>query len=154
MGSAIVIKLIQRSRGLPIAILALALSAGLVLAAQPDAASGGLANAASHAGKTVPVQAAADESTQGDEDQNPDETAGDTSEIASDAANCSTDPTGLTDEQLAAMRHGSIVCWAAHQTEWPTEFANKGAWVSHWAHMGKGKSTSAAATGKGHGKNK
>jgi hypothetical protein len=152
MGYPVVINVIQRFRGLPIAVLALALSAGLVLAAQPDAASFGLATAASHAGKTVPVQAGADESTQGNEDQGTEADASEAPESASDSANCSTDPTGLTDEQLAAMRHGSIVCWAAHQTEWPSEFANKGAWVSHWAHMGKGNDTSAAAKTKQHGK--
>ena len=31
--------------------------------------------------------------------------------------NCSTDPTTLTEEELAELKHGSIVCWAAHQDE-------------------------------------
>jgi hypothetical protein len=35
------------------------------------------------------------------------------------------------------MNHGSIVCWAAHQPTPATGYANHGAWVSHWAHMGK-----------------
>ena len=145
-------------KGLLIAVVALAMSAGLAFGAQPPAAaSWGLANAAAHAGKTVPHQAlgatsgeddeaagdedaATDEET--DEDTEVDETtdeeteAGETAEEASD--NCLTDPTTLTEEELAAMNHGSIVCWAAHQKTWPEEFRNHGAWVSSWAHWGKG----------------
>ena len=50
---------------------------------------------------------------------------------------CATDPTLLTPEDLAAMNHGSIVCWAAQQTEWPEWFSNHGAFVRCWAHQGK-----------------
>ena len=97
-------------RGFLIAFAALALSASLAFGAQPT--STGLANAALHAGKTVPVQAQ-DEETAGDEDtEGTDEDA----ESNTDASeHCSTDPTALTTEELAAMRHGSIVCWAAQQ---------------------------------------
>jgi hypothetical protein len=165
-----VTKLIHRLRGILIALAALALSAGLAFGAQPDAALSGLANAASHAGKIVPVQAA-DEETAGDEDtdetteETTEATTAETSEAAGD--NCTTDPTALTEEELAAMRHGSIVCWAAQQTEWPEWFSNHGAFVKCWAHQGKADAPScteapapeAAATtshgkGKGKGHNK
>ena len=130
-----------RIKGVFIALIALALSASLAFGAQPPAAASfGLENAASHAGKTVPV-AGTDPVTAGDEetDEEPvdeeEETLEDEeSEEAGD--NCLTDPTGLTEEELAAMKHGSIVCWAAHQ-ELPEGYANHGAWVSEWAHAGK-----------------
>jgi hypothetical protein len=71
-----VTRLFHRFRGLLIALTALALSAGLAFGAQPDASLFGLSNAASHAGKTVPVQAG-EEETAGDEttDENTDENA-------------------------------------------------------------------------------
>jgi len=53
---------------------------------------------------------------------------------------CATDPTNLSVDALAAMNHGSIVCWAAHQTSW-AGYANHGAFVSHWAHQGKDKTS-------------
>ena len=37
------------------------------------------------------------------------------------------------------MNHGSIVCWAAHQTSWDG-YKNHGAFVSHWAHQAKSAS--------------
>ena len=145
-------------KGLLIAVVALAMSAGLAFGAQPPAAaSWGLATAGAHAGKTVPHQALGatsgeddeaavdeDETTdeETDEDTEVDETtdeeteAGETVEEASD--NCLTDPTALTEDELAATNRGSIVCWAAHQKTWPEEFRNHGAWVSSWAHWGKG----------------
>jgi len=120
------------ARGFAIAFVGLAFSASLAFGAQPTAT--GLANAALHAGKTVPVQAQ-DEQTAGDE------TTDDSTDVNADAGesgdNCSTDPTGLTAEELAAMRHGSIVCWAAQQTSWPDWFTNHGAFVKCWAHQGK-----------------
>ena len=140
---AIVIDLFHRLRGMPIALLGLALSASLAFGAQPTTT--GLANASLHAGKTVPVQAQHEE-IGGDEDseETTDETADETTDEnaapddSSDAAdNCSTDPSALTPEELAAMRHGSIVCWAAQQTDWPEWFANHGAFVKCWAHQGK-----------------
>lgn len=164
--------LIYRLRGVLIALVALALSAGLAFGAQPDASAWGLGNAASHAGKTVPVQA-------GDEDASDEEDTDETTEEdveeagAEDAGeNCVTDPSELTPEELDAMRHGSIVCWAAHQTEWPEWFANHGSFVKCWAHTGKADATSCtedpaaeeptvdeptadgASTGRGHGKGK
>ena len=141
--SAIVKHLFQRLRGVLIAIAALALSAGLAFGAQPDA-SWGLTNAAAHAGKTVPVKAGqqevdeetvdTDEDTDEDVDEDVDE------EVEQDATggeNCATDPTALTPDQLALMKHGSIVCWAAHQKEWPEWFAHHGGFVKCWAHQGK-----------------
>lgn len=113
-------------RALSVALLATAFSAGLAFADGPGpAADAGLENAAVHAGKTLPVQAGdQDETNDQDEDSEESEEAGD---------NCATDPTGLDEEELAALRHGSIVCWAAHQDTWPEEFDNHGQWVSSWA---------------------
>ena len=135
--------LLRPLRGVLIALVALAMSTGIAFAAHPAAT--GLANAATHANKTVPVQATGDES--GTEvDETGDTTETEDTEDASD--NCTTDPTGLTPEQLAAMTHGSIVCWAAQQ-DTPDGYANHGAWVSHWAHMGKGADASTAGKAKG-----
>ena len=142
------IKLIHRFRSLAIAVVALALSAGLAFGAMPDAATWGLSNAATHAGKVVPVQAGDEDTSEDqdtdeddpDEDDTDEDTAEDTesAESAEDAGeNCLTDPSALTPEQLAEMRHGSIVCWAAHQTEWPAWFSNHGSFVRCWAHQGK-----------------
>ena len=39
-------------------------------------------------------------------------------------------------------RADSIVCWAAHQTEWPEWFSNHGAFVRCWAHQGKADAAS------------
>ena len=154
-----------RLKGVFIALIALALSASLAFGAQPPAAATfGLENAASHAGKTVPV-AGTDPVTTGDEDTDEEpavedeeeEEALEDEEAEEAGDNCLTDPTGLTDEELAAMNHGSIVCWAAHQ-ETPEGYDNHGAWVSEWAHAGKGgddtgDDAEAAAT-KGQGKGK
>jgi hypothetical protein len=134
-GESNVTNLSHRLRALAIAFVALALSSSLAFGAQP--ATTGLANASSHAGKTVPVQVS-DEDTADDEDtdESTDEDA--ESEESSEAGdNCTTDPSALTPEELDAMRHGSIVCWAAQQTEWPEWFANHGAFVKCWAHQGK-----------------
>ena len=112
-------------RALAVALLATAFSAGLAFADGPGpAAEAGLENAAVHAGKTLPVRAGEqDETNEQDEES---EEAGD---------NCATDPTGLGEEELAELRHGSIVCWAAHQETWPEEFDNHGQWVASWAKL-------------------
>jgi hypothetical protein len=144
-------------RSILAAVTILALSAGLAFGAAP-AASWGLANAASHAGKTVPVAGAGDtleeDETESDEESDTDEDS-DTEEAdeeeetesedettEEDGANCATDPTVATEEELAELNHGSIVCWAAHQTEWPEWFENHGQWVRCWAHHGKADATS------------
>ena len=166
-GIAIVTKLIHRLRGFLIALAAIALSAGLALGAQPTTT--GLANASLHAGKTVPVQAQ-DEETAGDEDadESTDETIEQdtpSDESSEGGDNCATDPTTLTPEDLALMRHGSVVCWAAHQTTWPEWFSNHGSFVKCWAHQGKADAISctedpaaeqpdAAGASNGHGNGK
>jgi hypothetical protein len=165
MESIIVTDILRHTRGILLAIVALALSTGLAFGAQPpSAATWGLSNAASHAGKTVPVAAGDEETTEDadvdedEESEEPDETVEEDSEEAGD--NCATDPTTLTEEELAELKHGSIVCWAAHQTEWPEWFSNHGAFVSCWAHQGKADAASCtedptaevAATSDGKGK--
>ena len=138
-------------RGVLIALVALAFSASLVYGAAPQAASG-LVNAAAHAGKTVPVAGGAEDPLAGDdeagEEDELEDAEGDEEDVEGDVegeedgANCTDDPTLLTPEQLDAAHHGSLVCWAAHQTEWPAWFANHGAWVRCWAHQGKADATS------------
>jgi hypothetical protein len=154
--------------------MALALSASLAFGAEPpSSAAFGLATAASHAGKIVPVQGGAgDEDTDEDTDEDLDEDLDeDTDEDLDEdldedtdgaSENCLTDPTALTDDELALMKRGSIVCWAAHQTTWPEEFNNHGAFVSDWAHWDKDDEDSedsddadelgATNAGNGHGK--
>jgi hypothetical protein len=154
--------IIRHLKGVLIAIVALALSASLVFGAQAPAA--GFALGSSFQGTDESAGVAGDEDANEAEDTETDETTDETTDGTTDettdgtsesADNCLTDPTGLTEVELAAMSHGSIVCWAAHQTT-PDGYANHGAWVSHWAHMGKGKDVAAdaAATGKSHGKGK
>ncbi|HEY8239627.1 MAG TPA: hypothetical protein VIF63_09345 [Candidatus Limnocylindrales bacterium] len=141
-----------RLRSVLIALVGLAMSASLTFGAQPPAAaSWGLANASSHAGKTVPV-ADGDVETAGDEETGEEEIGEETGEETGEEEgtedagdHCLTDPTGLTEEELAAVNHGSIVCWAAHQTTWPEEFRNHGAFVSSWAHAGKDSASKDAA---------
>ncbi|HTK44969.1 MAG TPA: hypothetical protein VL749_06430 [Patescibacteria group bacterium] len=158
-------KMIHRLRGFLIAFAAIALSASLAFGAQPT--STGLANAAAHSGKTVPVGAAddqttADETTDETTDESTDENAA-PDENTDTADNCTTDPTTLTPEDLALMRHGSIVCWAAQQTTWPEWFSNHGSFVKCWAHQGKpdaqsctedpaAQAPTAAGASTGHGK--
>jgi hypothetical protein len=128
-------------RGLLIAIVALTMSAGLASAAHPatDRLSHGVQNA-----NTTETSSETDESSETEESEtesdSSDESAGD---------NCATDPTGLTPEELAALSHGSIVCWAAQQ-DTPEGWDNHGAWVSHWAKLNHGADASAAGKAKGH----
>ncbi len=162
-------------RGALIAVVALALSAGLAFAAHPSAASFSLDSSVSSQAAGHEASSGADEDVEVDETSGADEDANDVGEVDEldevdgttggttdqttgqdptvDTAgtNCLTDPTTLTVEALAAMSHGSIVCWAAHQTTWPVEFKNHGAWVSSWAHLGKGTvAVAASATTKVH----
>ena len=149
--------LLRHLRLVVLATTALALSAGLAFGATPPEGATGLANAAAHAGKTVPV--VTDAETTGDEDtsvgdEEGTETETDTTDETTDTSTdevadsedssdaCTVDPTALTPEELAAMNHGSVVCWAAQQTEWPTWFANHGAFVRCWAHQGKADAVS------------
>ena len=171
--------LAHRLRGVVIAFAALALSAGLAFGAQPEASLPGLANASTHAGKTVPVKAGQVEGTTefGDEDEDVDEDVDEEvdedvdEEVEGESAggeNCATDPRTLTEEELAELKHGSIVCWAAHQDEWPAWFTKHGEHVKCWAHHGKADAPSctedptaevpevdedaAASSGRGQGK--
>jgi hypothetical protein len=173
-GSQTIVKtLLLHLRGVLIAVAALALSASLAFAAHAPAASLGADTGSTQAAgdeasggsdEDVQVDENANEDVDGDEvDETTDEIADETADETTDATagqdetvdaagdNCLTDPTALTPEELAALNHGSIVCWAAHQTTWPEEFANHGAWVSSWAHTGKGtEAVNAKATTKTH----
>ena len=144
--------LIRRLQPTLIALVGVALSAGLVFGAQPTD-GWGLSNAAEHAGKVVPVKAGqvlegdedadTDEDVDTDEDTDTDEDVDAGPEEDGDAANCATDPTGLSEEALAALKHGSVVCWAAHQADdvWAGDFANHGQWVKSWAKKEKAEKT-------------
>ena len=147
---------LKRLRPLLIGIVVLMFTAGIAFAGKPSTPPG-LAVAAEHAGQTVPV---VDE--QGDEDLDEPAEPAETDESGDGGENCATDPTGLSPEDLALLRHGSIVCWAAHQ-ETPEGFDNHGAWVSSWAKKNHGHEESAgdestltpeAAGGHGKGKSK
>jgi hypothetical protein len=154
---------IRGLRGLLIAIVVIVLGAGAVAAAGPSGhAANGLATAAEKAGKTVPVAAQEQEDPDEDAGEDVEEDAPETTD-ATDAAgdHCATDPRTLDDEALAALNHGAIVCWAAHQ-ETPEGYDNHGAWVSSWAKDNHGHAEdangaaadapAAATTGRGHAK--
>jgi cytoskeletal protein RodZ len=139
---------LRRLPGFAIAILALVMSASLAFAGQP--VSTGPTNAASHSGKAVPTRATV--TAKDDQDAETDEaTETDTdteTEAPSDSAdNCTVD---LTQDPsvLETLNHGSVVCSAAH-IDTPEGYATHGAWVSHWAHLGKAKFNDAPNT---HGK--
>ena len=160
------IALLRHLKALPIALIVLALSASLAFGSYAPASGFSLgstfqAGTDESAGDAGDEDANEPEDTETDEqtDEQTDETIDAGTETdentgdSSDSDDCLTDPTGLTAEELAAMNHGSIVCWAAQQ-ETPEGYANHGAWVSQWAHMGKAKDNApeAAASGKTHGK--
>jgi hypothetical protein len=150
----------RRSRAILIAIVGLALSATLVFAAKPEGSGDQACNnpqSAAHQSDCpttepeTPGTDGAEGAEQGTGDSDTKETEGTETETKTEDAggdHCATNPTGLTDEQLAAMNHGSIVCWAAHQTSWPG-YDNHGDFVSHWAHAGKDK-TSQGKSAWGH----
>jgi len=123
--------MVHRLRPIAVGLMLLAISAGAVLAGQPSAPVDGRSVGSEAAGKTVPV--AGTPSAPEDKDEAKDE---DGPESAEDNENCSTDPTELTEQELAELTHGQIVCWAAHQ-DTPDGYANHGAWVSEWARQGK-----------------
>ena len=150
--------MLRRLRPIAIVVVALLFTSGIALAAKPTSVPKGLDVAAEAAGKTVPVRAEEDE----DEDQEVDEEeapeapdAPDADEDSDGGDHCATDPTGLTAEELAAMNHGAVVCWAAHQ-ETPEGFDNHGAWVSSWAKQNHGHADEAtgAAAAKAHSQGK
>jgi hypothetical protein len=149
----------RRFRGLGLALAVLGLSATMVLAAKPDSSQspacdhGQSATHTDQTGCTTPGTPGTDNGDQGTGATNDTETTDtettDTETTDAGGDHCATDPTSLSVDALAAMNHGSIVCWAAHQTTLPASYANHGAFVSHWAHQGK---NSASENGTTHGK--
>jgi len=134
---------VRHLRSLLIALVALALSAGLALGAQtPQVASFGHAKAATHAGPSVGSgdEVTTAEDTETDEAEETDEGTGD------GGGNCTTDPTA-PETDLSTLTHGQIVCWAAHQ-ETPEGYANHGAWVSEWAKKNHGHDAATKSNGK------
>lgn len=119
-----------RFRGLFVALVALALSAGAAFAwgGPPEAANDGLATAAAAAGQTVPARA--DQAPTGDEDEDAD--ADDAEAPEADAPE---------DGSSSGDTHGDLVSKAA-QMETPTAFTdagfNHGAFVSCVARMNHG----------------
>ncbi len=122
-----------RFRSILIALVALVLSAGAVLAGRPmptasdsglDTASFGLGKATEAAGKTVPVRVAEDDEADTDED-----------------ADAATHPDN----------HGKLVSEAAHLETLPVGFENRGAYVSSIAKQNQGQVT-ATEKKAGHGK--
>jgi hypothetical protein len=137
-----VTRTLQRLRPLLIGLVVLLLTAGIALASKPSTPPAGLSVAGEAAGRTVPVQDDQDDPDDRDEQAEPNEDvavealpAAETDEDGGE--NCATDPTGLTDEALAELKHGAVVCWAAHQ-ETPVGYDNHGQWVSEWARMNHG----------------
>lgn len=145
--------LLRHLRAPLIGVVALIFSAGIAFAAQPTSPGAtGLANAATHAGKTVPVDATDEQAGDQNEDTDTEDTT-DTGDSGS-SDHCTVD---LTQDAsvLAGLNHGSVVCSAAHQDPpdgyAPDGFANHGAWVSSFA---KSKSHGGdAPTNKGHQSN-
>ncbi len=128
----------HRLRPLWISLVVLILTAGIAFAAKPSTPANGHPVAeTTETTETSDSETTETETTETETTKTVDTT--ETTETANTTSgdHCSTDPTTLTPGQLAAMNHGSIVCWAAHQPT-PAGYANHGAWVSHWAHLGKG----------------
>jgi hypothetical protein len=142
-------------RPLLIAMVALAISAAVALAAQtPDAATDGLTTASDASGRTVPaVEALPSQAAAGQE------TAAEAQ--AREQANAATDEQGgqadctanvgeeaQADQALEADAHGDAVCSAA-QSQTPDGYATHGAYVSETARDNAGTDASAAAGAKG-----
>lgn len=138
--------IVSRFRAPLIGLVALVFSAGIAFAGQPT--STGLANASTHAGKTVPVQAS--DVQAGSEDTDTTETT--TTETTETTDSTSTDHCNVDLTQdpsvLAGLNHGSVVCTAA-QADTPQGFANHGAYVSSFA-KGDHGTNNQSATGKSH----
>lgn len=140
-------------RPLLISLVALTLTAGVAFASKPAAPGTGRATGAEAGAGTLPVAANADENAETDEsaetrqnvDEQPDSGSPDVSEDS--ATNCLADPTLLTLEARAALSHGAIVCWAAHQAT-PDGYANHGAFVSEIARRNHGADASAKGAAK------
>ena len=135
---------LRHLRPILISLVALTLTAGIALAAKPSDA--GTRHGPKAAEVTENVDTDTDQETETDTDTDP--TTETTPDAATDSAsNCLIDPTTATPEALAALTHGQIVCWAAHQVT-PDGYANHGAWVSEWAHKNHGADASAKGLAK------
>ena len=143
-------RLSRHLRGLLVALTAIALSAGVALAARPSsappaAATPGLTRAADAAGKTVPVvveaPAVPEEGTEA-----PDPSTADEDADAKDA-------TETTDVQTDSrpQNHGWFVSQAA-KADTPAGFDNHGAYVSSIAKSDQGKPAAPAAAAAGQAK--
>ena len=123
--------LMTRFRGLMVAIVALAISAGAAFAwgGPPEATTDGLATAAAAAGKTVPARAEEAPNAGGDED------------AAEDGDEADAPSADEPADETATDNHGSLVSQAA-QMDTPTAFTdeglNHGAFVSCVARMNHG----------------
>jgi len=123
---------VRRSRGLFIALVALAISAGLAFAARslPDASHHGMATASEASGKTVPVGHDHVAAGQGDEPAAAGEPA-----VEGPAGN----------PVATGTNHGALVSEAAHMTT-PDGFRNHGEFVSCVAHMPHDKTSAGSET--------
>lgn len=128
-------RLTRSARGLLVAIAALALTGGVVFAAQslPSAATSGTQHAATVSGKTIPATGSAPAAQHGTPDATEQAETPD-AEDQDDAANAD-----------RPQNHGWFVSQAAN-ADTPAGFANHGAYVSSIAKGELGKSD-AAATG-------
>ncbi len=145
---------LHRLRPLMIGLIVLILTAGIAFAGKPPTPADGLAVASEASGKSVPVRAEqgdedGDEDVDAEENAKTDEDA-DTDELDADTGDggdhCATDPTKATEEEPAALNHGAIVCWAAHQAT-PDGYRNHGAFVSEWARKDHGADNAAPQSG-------
>jgi hypothetical protein len=143
-GSSIVHRLTRHLRGLLVALAALAISAGVVLAARPAsveapaaAAGDGLDRASEAAGKVLPVRPEAPAVPEADEDEDVDESAPDADEEDEDAG-----ATAGTGER--PQNHGWFVSQAAKGAT-PASAETHGAYVSEIARGDDGKPDAATA---------
>ncbi len=135
-------RLTRNLRGLLVALAALVLTTGVVLAARPAsveappaAAGDGLTRASEAAGKTVPVRPEAPAAPAGDEDED-----GDESVPEADEEEAVADPVAGERPQ----NHGWFVSEAAKAAT-PEAFDNRGAYVSEIARGDEGKPEVATA---------
>ena len=144
-------RLHRHLRGLSVALVAVALSAGVALAARPSsappaAASDGLQTATEASGQTVPVTVEAppvpDEANDPAEDPAEDPADDQGEDQNKDA------PDGTQDPASRKQNHGWFVSQAA-QADTPDGFANHGAYVSSIAKGDDGKPTAPAAATTG-----
>jgi hypothetical protein len=133
----VVSKLVRRFRGLIVALVALALSAGVAFAwgGPPDAANKGLGIAADASGQTVPARA--EEQPTAGTDEETEEEAPETEAPETEAP----ETEAPEDDSAATDTHGALVSEAA-QMETPAAFTdaglNHGAFVSCVARMNHG----------------